>query len=196
MMSRIDGVVVVLLRGVQAVRPGVREVDGESFGAQAALQRGRQPDLVLDDQQPHLRLLISVACTIACRFGQPSSRDLIQRCQGAITAESPFRTAQPHHSAIGASSSRCECQLQSCSVTMRCAGWFLPGSPASSHSPPAASSTPAPRRICRRGQPRSCSPTSRTPTSTGLSGTIVGKTSLGLPPTAGARHRPRACSAC
>ncbi len=49
-----DHRVVVTLRGrVQPVRTGVGEIDGEAFGAEAALQGRREPKLVFDNEQPH-----------------------------------------------------------------------------------------------------------------------------------------------
>ena len=59
-----DRVVGGFLRHVQPVRAGVRDVDGEALVGQPALQRRREPDLVLDDQQSHGNSFVEIVLSV------------------------------------------------------------------------------------------------------------------------------------
>ena len=97
---------------MQTVRAGVRQIDGEALAAQAALQRGRQPHLVLDDQQSHWVSSLS-AGSVRPGDGPACHR----RRQPPVDCLSPITVLRTH---AGSSEDLC----RSSAVTARCAGWL------------------------------------------------------------------------
>src|SRR4051794_25095236 len=133
--------------GVVAAAPGepqpglavVREVDLEALGAQAALQRLREPHLVVDDQNPHVPTFSVPSQPHAPLSGTP------QPGGGRLdTCRTPASSGRPLYGG-------------------RCPASPSPPSPAGSCSPPPA---PTPRPSSRRRPPPSSSPASRRPRST------------------------------